>query len=266
MKLRPSRNILSNYRRALPALSIMMIISTVLVGGLLAQGPQNQGGMMMQQQAPARVMPNWELSERWSPAKIGKLLFDVSVTPHWFEQSDRFWYSYETTDGTRYWIMDPVKKAKTPLFDNAKVAMQLTLLTGLPYDAQHLAIRNLKLVKNDTTLTFDVVVSKDAVIPNEEKKEEKKEDKVIDDTNQEENQTQVQQGGRGGRGRGGAQQPAARQLLPKIRAQFIFRWISPAEKLRGSINLTRPQRARAGLLQFRPTAKRLSSPADTIFS
>jgi len=28
MKLRPSRNILSNYRRALPALLIMMIIST----------------------------------------------------------------------------------------------------------------------------------------------------------------------------------------------------------------------------------------------
>ncbi len=201
MKLRPSRNIFSNYRCALPALLIMMIVSTVLVGSLLAQGAQNQGGMMMQQQAPARVMPNWELSERWSPAKIGKLLFDVSVTPHWFEQSDRFWYSYETTDGIRYWIMDPVKKAKTPLFDNAKVAMQLTLLTGLPYDAQHLAIRNLKLVKNDTMLTFDVQVSKDAVIPNEVKKEETK----TDETNQEENQTQVQQGGRGGgRGRGGA--------------------------------------------------------------
>ena len=101
--------------------------------------------------------------------------------------------------------MDPVKKSKIPLFDNAKVAMGTQAShRGLPYDAQHLAIRNLKLVKNDTTLTFDVVVSKDAVIPNEEKKEEKKEDKVNDDTNQEENQTQVQQGGRGGRGRGGA--------------------------------------------------------------
>ncbi|HEY4837892.1 MAG TPA: hypothetical protein VIH72_04755, partial [Candidatus Acidoferrales bacterium] len=205
MKRSRSRNSLANYRRVWPGLVLMMIVSTVLVGGLLAQGAQNQGGMM-QAQAPARVTPNWELSERWSPAKIGKLLFDVSVTPHWFDQSDRFWYSYETTDGTRYWIMDPVKKSKTPLFDKAKVAMQLTLLTGLPYDAQHLAIRNLKLVKNDTALTFDVQVSKDAVIPNEEKKEETK----TDDTNQEENQTQVQQGGRGGgRGRGGAAGAAA---------------------------------------------------------
>jgi dipeptidyl-peptidase-4 len=205
MKRSRSRNSSANYRRVWPGLILMMMISTVLVGGLLAQGSQNQGGMM-QAQAPARVTPNWELSERWSPAKIGKLLFDVSVTPHWFDQSDRFWYSFETTDGIRYWIMDPVKKSKTPLFDNAKVAMQLTLLTGLPYDAQHLAIRNLKLVKNDTALTFDVQVSKDAVIPNEEKKEETK---TIDDTNQEENQTTVQGGRGGGRGRGGAAGAAA---------------------------------------------------------
>jgi dipeptidyl-peptidase-4 len=198
MKLRLSRNSLSNYRQIWPGLVLMFIISTVLVGGLLAQSAQNQSGIM-QSQSPARVTPNWELSERWSPAKIGKLLFDTSVTPHWFDQSDRFWYSYQTTDGTRYWIMDPVKKSKTPLFDNAKVATQLTLLTGLPYDAQHLAIRNLKLIKNDTTLSFDVQVSKDAVIPNEEKKEEK----VTDETNQEENQTQVQQGGRGQGRRGG---------------------------------------------------------------
>ena len=204
MKRSPSRNSLPNFRRVWPGLVLMTIISTVLVGGLLAQSTQNQPGMMQAHES-TRVVPNWELSERWSPAKIGKLLFDTSVTPHWFEQSDRFWYSYETTDGTRYWIMDPAKKSKTPLFDNARVAMQLTLLTALPYDAQHLAIRNLKLTKNDTTLTFDVQVSKDAVIPNEEKKEETK----TDDTNQEDTQTQVQGGRGGGRGRGGAAGAAA---------------------------------------------------------
>src|SRR5882724_4769055 len=202
MKRSPSRNSSSNYRLAWPAIALMLIISTVLVGGLLGQGMQNQSGSM---QAPAHVTPNWELSERWSPAKIGKLLFDTSVAPHWFDQSDKFSYSYQTTDGTRYWVVDPSKKSKTPLFDNAKVATQLTLLTALPYDAQHLAIRNPKLAKNDTVLTFDVQVSKDAVIPNEEKKEETK----TDDTNQEDTQTQVQQGGRGQGGRRGGATGAA---------------------------------------------------------
>jgi dipeptidyl aminopeptidase/acylaminoacyl peptidase len=200
---RRSRNSQGTYRLALPGFLLMLIVSCVLVTSLVAQNPPAQmGGMQMQ---PPPVAPNWELAARWTPAKVGKLVFDAGITPHWFELSDRFWYTFETTDGVRYWLMDPVKKSKTPLFDNAKVAMQLSLLTGLPYDTQHLAIRNVKLAKKDTVLTFDVQVSKDAVIPNEEKKEEK-----VDDTNQEQNQTDTTQGGRGqGRRGGAATTPAA---------------------------------------------------------
>jgi len=197
MKARSSRKPLLVNRLVWPVLLAALIISTVVVTNLLAQNPQAQGA----QATP--VTPNWDLAARWTPARIGKLVFDTSVTPHWFMESNRFWYSFETTDGTHYWVVDPVKKTKAPLFDNAKVAAQLSLLTGFAYDAQHLPIRNLHLGKKDTVLTFEVMVSKDAVIPNEEKKEEK-----TDETNQEQNQTEVQQGGRGRGGRGQAAAPA----------------------------------------------------------
>ena len=62
------------------------------------------------------------------------------MTPHWLEFSDRFWYDYETPAGRRWWIVDPIKKTKTPLFDNAKMAAQLTRILRTPYDAQHLPI------------------------------------------------------------------------------------------------------------------------------
>ena len=137
---RRSPNSKGTYRLALPALFLMLIITSVLVSSLVAQNPPAQmGGMQMQ--GPPPVTPNWDLAARWTPAKVGKLVFDAGLTPHWFELSDRFWYTYETTDGVRYWVVDPAKKGKSPLFDNAKVAAQLSLLTGLPYDAQHLAIR-----------------------------------------------------------------------------------------------------------------------------
>jgi dipeptidyl-peptidase-4 len=193
---RRSRNSQGSYLFALPGLFVLLIVSCVLVTSLVAQNPQPQMGMQMQ--SPPPVAPNWDLAARWTPPKVGKLVFDAGIMPHWFELSDRFWYTYETTDGVRYWVMDPAKKAKALLFENAKVAMQLSLLTGLPYDAQHLAIRNVKLAKKDTVLTFDVQVSKDAVIPNEEKKEEK-----TDETNQEDIQTDTTQGGRGQGHRGG---------------------------------------------------------------
>ncbi len=212
MKARSSRKPLLANRFVWPAMLAALIVSTVVVTNLLAQNPQMQGG------APAGpVTPNWDLASRWTSAKIGKLVFDTSVTPHWFMESNRFWYSYETPEGTRYWVVDPATKKKSPLFDNAKVAAQLSLLTGFAYDAQHLAIRNLHLGKKDTVLTFEVMVSKDAVIPNEEKKEEK-----TDDTNQELNQTdqQQQQGGRGRGGRGA--QGGAAAAAPETTRTIYF--------------------------------------------
>src|SRR5215471_8937438 len=52
------------------------------------------------------VTPNYELASRWTLSKINKIVFDTGVTPHWFETGDRFWYSYETRDGKRYFLVD----------------------------------------------------------------------------------------------------------------------------------------------------------------
>jgi dipeptidyl aminopeptidase/acylaminoacyl peptidase len=124
----------------------------------------------------ARVAPNYELESRFLPDAMNKLVFDLAVTPHWFSESDRFWYSYQTTEGTRYYIVDPAKRAKTPLWDNAKVAAALSALTNFPYDAQHLPIKRLKLVDKDTKMRFEVEIRKNAVVPNEPKKEKSQED------------------------------------------------------------------------------------------
>jgi hypothetical protein len=84
--------------------------------------------------------PNYELASRWMSAKVAKLVFDTSVAPHWAEQTDRFWYAYETAQGRKFYLVDPLKKGKTPLWDNAKMAAMLTGITRIPYDSQHLPI------------------------------------------------------------------------------------------------------------------------------
>ena len=67
--------------------------------------------------APGPVEPNFDLGARWTSAKVSKLVFDTSVTPHWMQSGDRFWYTYQTRDGRRFYLVDPAKKAKAPLFD-----------------------------------------------------------------------------------------------------------------------------------------------------
>jgi dipeptidyl-peptidase-4 len=129
--------------------------------GPSAKGPAN---------GPAPVEPNFDLGSRWTAAKVGKLVFDTSVTPHWLQSGDRFWYTYQTRDGRRFMIVDPVKKAKTPIFDSSKMAAALTSITREPYDAQHLPFNTIKFVKNDTAFEFAVQVPRDADIVTTKKK------------------------------------------------------------------------------------------------
>src|SRR5262245_4186445 len=89
-------------------------------------------------QGPTAPKANYDLASEWTTQKVGRLVFDTTVTPRWLETSDRFWYSYQTREGRKFYLVDPPKKAKAPLFDHAKMAATLTAITREPYDAQHL--------------------------------------------------------------------------------------------------------------------------------
>jgi len=68
------------------------------------------------QKAPSQITPNYDLASAWTTQRVSKLIFDTSVTPRWLETSDRFWYSFQTREGRRFYLVDPVKKTKAPLF------------------------------------------------------------------------------------------------------------------------------------------------------
>jgi dipeptidyl aminopeptidase/acylaminoacyl peptidase len=122
-------------------------------------------------EAAGPPVPNYDLAAQWTSQKVGKLVFDTSVNPRWLETSDRFWYAYQTREGRKFSIVDPVKRTRTPLFDHAKMAATLTSITRLPYDAQHLPFSQVRFVKKDTAIEFDVQVPADAVIAAPPKRE-----------------------------------------------------------------------------------------------
>jgi dipeptidyl-peptidase 4 len=99
---------------------------------------------------------NYQLASRFSPKKLEKLVFSTSVDPHWLKQSDRFWYTYETPNGKNWYIVDPVKGEKRLMFDNEKLAAQLTAIVKDPLDAQHLNIDSLRFIKDENWIQFEV--------------------------------------------------------------------------------------------------------------
>ena len=143
--------------------------------------------------------PNYDLAFRWTSTKVGKYVFSTSVAPHWLEFSDRFWYVYETPAGRKWWMVDPAKKAKTPLWDNARMAAQLTQILRTPYDAQHLPINQIRFFDNDRKIRFSVALPRESTVISMSGAE-------VTGMTQTGDQQQQQQGGRGGRAGGQGQQ------------------------------------------------------------
>ena len=98
---------------------------------------------------------NYELAERFSPKKMNRMVYSTTLRPNWFANSNKFWYSWKTSQGEQYYIVDPVAKTKTPVFDLEKLAMELTEITHDPFDAQHIPFKKLEL-KEDKYFTFEI--------------------------------------------------------------------------------------------------------------
>ena len=99
---------------------------------------------------------NYQLASRFSIKKLEKMIFSTAVDPHWLKQSDRFWYVYETPQGRKWYIVDPSKGDKRVMFDNEKLAAELTKIVRDPFDAQHLTIDSMRFVKDENWIQFEV--------------------------------------------------------------------------------------------------------------
>ncbi len=105
---------------------------------------------------PTLAQPaNYRLASRFAPYKIQDLIYSTSVSPRWIESSEKFWYEWETSDGSKYYIVDPVAGTKQLIFDNDQLAAELTRITRDPWDGQHLPIRSIKFI-DANTLQFEV--------------------------------------------------------------------------------------------------------------
>lgn len=103
-----------------------------------------------------------ELAQRFSGGKLKNMLFSTTVSPHWFQSGDKFWYSYKTADGTKWYVVNPTAGSKSLLFDNDKLAAELTLIMHDPINAADLPIRKLEVQPDGHTFTFEVTSSQDA--------------------------------------------------------------------------------------------------------
>ena len=107
--------------------------------------------------------PNYDLAAKFAPYKIDGMLYSTSVNPQWIEGTENFWYEWKTSDGTFYYLVDTKSGSKKQIFDNDRIAAELTRITRDPWDGQHLPIRRIKFISTNT-LQFEVQGSQDEEI------------------------------------------------------------------------------------------------------
>lgn len=116
-------------------------------------------------------LPEYLQAEKFTGEKLKTMLFSTAVDPHWFQQGNRFWYMYKTSEGVFWYVVDPAAARKKLLFDRDELASQLSEIVQDPFDAQHLPLLNLKAKEDGHTFTFEIRSTRDA-------KPEKKGEKV----------------------------------------------------------------------------------------
>jgi dipeptidyl aminopeptidase/acylaminoacyl peptidase len=121
-------------------------------------------------------LPGYLQAEKFTLPKLQTMLFSTTIDPHWFQQGNCFWYSYKTSEGDFWYVVDPTARTQKPLFDRDELASQLTLIVQDPFEARHLPIRHLKAKEDGHTFTFDVTSTRDKKKDPSKKEADKKEE------------------------------------------------------------------------------------------
>ena len=118
-------------------------------------------------------LPEYLQAEKFTSDKLRTMLFSTTVDPHWFQQGNSFWYTYKTSEGTFWYVVNPNTRSKQLLFNREEIAAQLTEIVKDPFEARQLPIRNLKAKEDGRTFTFEVTSTKDAKPKKGEKKDKR---------------------------------------------------------------------------------------------
>lgn len=97
---------------------------------------------------------NFELAERFTSDNMQKMVGSTTVFPRWIEDTNNFWYNFETADGTYWWYVDAEEGSKRPLFDRQQMAAELTEMFNQTYNHKDLDLDDFQYDDDEEIFTF----------------------------------------------------------------------------------------------------------------
>lgn len=104
----------------------------------------------------AQQKGNFEQAMKFTPDKLNKLMGSTNLSPQWLKDEDKFWYTYQTTKGKYWYLVDAEKKSKKALFDQEDIAAQLAEIFKKPFNSKDLPLNDFKYDKDKKLFSFHV--------------------------------------------------------------------------------------------------------------
>ena len=89
-------------------------------------------GLFMGSVQAQERLPEYLQAEKFTGDKLRTMLFTTTVDPHWFQQGNCFWYTYKTSEGTFWYVVNPNTRSNSLLFDRT-TANKSSIITGKKY-------------------------------------------------------------------------------------------------------------------------------------
>lgn len=92
---------------------------------------------------------DFESCRKYSADSLKAYYHSLTVFPNWIPGTEMFWYSYTTTNGIKYYLVNPVKRKKQELFSTEEMAARLTEETGTVFEGRTLRVGGFVFQKGD---------------------------------------------------------------------------------------------------------------------
>lgn len=99
---------------------------------------------------------NFELAERFTTAKMQKMVGSTSVFPRWIEDTNNFWYTYENSEGKNWYFVNAERANKRLLFDQEEMAAKLSEEFSRTFNAKDLDLKEFQYDTDKELFTFHV--------------------------------------------------------------------------------------------------------------
>ena len=103
--------------------------------------------------APRQLTPeDYARAEKFLGANAAPLVTGFGVRPSWL-QDGRFWYRTTIPNGSGFFVVDPARRTREALFDQARLAAALSAVSGGRVDGNRLPFQTIEMAKDNRSIT-----------------------------------------------------------------------------------------------------------------